>query len=416
MHPMLTMKPLFATAALLATHGALGQSLHFASTSPALDKWMYPHNAAPCDRPASSTFATRGDASGVDTLHSQHLVGWDTEATILTGLHPTRYLIRSASIRLTINRGNLFKFDPTPDSLESHFDPESPGFTPDIDEGRPVEIYGLGFRNGFTLDTFEQCAGFGGAELGRRNAFAAGWSTNGTLVDISNHYGKTNALHQTFQTWPFAVGMADGVEPGQLAPAGSRMSFDLNLSDPKVVEYLQTGLAHGKLRWAVVSRHENTGQFGSPRYPDFVTRFNPIFEDGTQFEIEATVVRDLDADMDGLPDDWERFWLEALSQNATDDPDGDGLSNLEEYQAGTDPAQAGDRLALSVEVASGATTLRWRFAPSRIYIVESSGDLQTWNPVDGGDLTHPTPGHAVWRGVARGFGQQFYRVRCEPAP
>jgi len=410
------MKPLLAAAALLGTHGALGQPTPYSSTTPALDKWMYPHNAAPCDRPASSTFATRGDDSGVDTLHSQHVIGWDTGPAIPSGLHPARYLIRSATVRLTINRGNLFKFDPTPDSLESHLDPDDAAYAPDLDEGRPMELYGLGFRNGFTVDTFEQCAGFGGAELGHRNAFAAGWSTNGTLVDISNHYGKTNALHQPFQTWPFAVGMAEGVEPGQLAPPGTRVRFDFNLSDPKVVEYLQLGLAHGKLRWAVVSRHENLGQFGSPSYPDFVTRFNPIFEDGTQFEIEASVVRDLDADMDGLPDDWERFWLGTLSQNATEDPDGDGLSNLAECQAGTNPTQAADRLALSVEIAGDATTLRWGFAPSRAYIVESSANLAAWTPVEGGRLTHPTPGRAVWRGAAQGLGPKFYRVRCDPAP
>lgn len=410
------MKTLLATAALLATHGVLGQPLRFTSTTPALDKWMYPHNAAPCDRPASSTFATRGDASGVDTLHSQHLVGWDTEPTIPSGRHPTRYLIRSASIRLTINRGNLFKFDPTPDLLESHFDTDNPAYAPDLDEGRPVEIYGLGFRNGFTVDTFEQCAGFGGAELGRRNAYAAGWSANGSLVDISNHYGKTNKLHQPFQTWPFAVGMAEGVEPGKLVPPGCRMRFDFNLSDPGVVEYLQTGLAHGKLRWAVVSRHENAGPFGAPSYPDFVTKFNPIFEDGTQVEIEATLVRDLDTDTDGLPDDWEEFWLGDLSQGPADDPDGDGFPNQAEQLAGTNPAQRGDHLALSVETNSNTTALSWRVAPSRRYTVESSADLRTWTPVNGGQLTHPAPGHAVWRGMDQGVGPKFYRVRCEPTP
>ena len=40
---------------------------------------------------------------------------------------------------------------------------------------------------------------------------------------------------------------------------------------------------------------------------------------------------DADKDKDGLPDDWEIFFLGSLEYGANDDPDGDGLTNSQEY-------------------------------------------------------------------------------------
>ncbi len=48
-----------------------------------------------------------------------------------------------------------------------------------------------------------------------------------------------------------------------------------------------------------------------------------------------------DTDADGLPDAWELHWFGSLAQGPADDPDGDGRSNLQEYQAGTPPVASG---------------------------------------------------------------------------
>jgi len=53
-----------------------------------------------------------------------------------------------------------------------------------------------------------------------------------------------------------------------------------------------------------------------------------------------TMVTDMDADGNGLPDWWELQYFGATKQSASADPDSDGLTNLQEYQKGTNPTKA----------------------------------------------------------------------------
>jgi len=52
-----------------------------------------------------------------------------------------------------------------------------------------------------------------------------------------------------------------------------------------------------------------------------------------------TVTGDEDSDGDSLPDEWEVTYFDDLSQDGTDDYDGDGLSDAEEYNNETDPTK-----------------------------------------------------------------------------
>ena len=58
----------------------------------------------------------------------------------------------------------------------------------------------------------------------------------------------------------------------------------------------------------------------------------------TELYQENVVVTLADTDNDGLPDVWEQLYFSGLEQHSEDDFDQDGVSNIQEYQDGTNPA------------------------------------------------------------------------------
>ncbi len=84
-----------------------------------------------------------------------------------------------------------------------------------------------------------------------------------------------------------------------------------------------------------------------------------------------------DSDGDGLPDFWEQNY--GLNPNdpsdASLDSDQDGMTNLEEYLAGTDPLDAESRLALEEITVAETITLRFIAAAQRGYLVQFKNAL-----------------------------------------
>jgi len=80
----------------------------------------------------------------------------------------------------------------------------------------------------------------------------------------------------------------------------------------------------------------------------------------------------------GIPDSWkDTYGLVGGNRDALADPDGDGLNNLEEYLAGTDPMDLHSVLAITDAYQSVGTNfvLRWPSVASRLYSVDRSTNL-----------------------------------------
>ena len=98
-----------------------------------------------------------------------------------------------------------------------------------------------------------------------------------------------------------------------------------------------------------------------------------------------TIQPGADSDNDGIADAWELLHFGNLTTaNGLSDFDGDGVSDVGEYLAGTDPNNAGDYLhitSLTHGVSTPTyTTLLWTAVPTRYYVVQEKSSLSagTW--------------------------------------
>ncbi len=84
-----------------------------------------------------------------------------------------------------------------------------------------------------------------------------------------------------------------------------------------------------------------------------------------------------DQDGDGLPDDWEITYGTAVDvPDADADPDGDNLTNLEEYWAGTHPGDPASNLRLEIVAAeSGSINLRFEAVAGHTYHLQHRDSL-----------------------------------------
>jgi hypothetical protein len=123
-----------------------------------------------------------------------------------------------------------------------------------------------------------------------------------------------------------------------------------------------------------------------------------------------------DADGDRLPDAWEdEVWGSNPSvRDPNADTDGDGLTDLEEYMAGTNPRLRDSALRVTnIRLTGQAAVLYWPAVPGRRYRVFQSSDLRNWQLL-GCPVSALGAACSLVDVDVSAEGQRFYRVAVLP--
>jgi hypothetical protein len=121
-------------------------------------------------------------------------------------------------------------------------------------------------------------------------------------------------------------------------------------------------------------------------------------------------------DTNGLPIAWELTYFGHTGVNPNADPDGDGMSNYQEYLAGTDPHNASDNLAITTaDFASDGTnaSLTWTSVSTRYYYIQETRSLSSSNWTDSGlGLIASTGASTVASFTETNAPKRFYRIEA----
>lgn len=307
--------------------GATGPTLiTYSSSAPVVDRWMYPFSTRPCTELQAPIFSA--PFAGFDDRDAELLLGFRTSDSVPAGLERQRYKILGGTVTVTVANDLQATYNPNAESWRSALPATDPRFVPKIQaSGWPIEIFGVGYRNGFNEATnpFQQCSAFGGAPVvppaqGARNAFVATFDSAGNATDLSNQ------LKQGVNGEPMAIGLTNSVSAGAKIPSGTTLSFDLAGITSSNRAYLQRSLARGRVMLAVSSLEPTTGGpgggTGGVTYPILATTRAGFAEFNPSLTLLVAITCAADFNADGVVDttDFVRF---VASYNELLDAEGD---------------------------------------------------------------------------------------------
>jgi len=152
--------------------------------------------------------------------------------------------------------------------------------------------------------------------------------------------------------------------------------------------------------------------------------FTPIIDNARASGIQVRKIADLDSDADGIPDWWMLAYFNHATGEANDnslasqDADGDGMSNLQEYLAGTDPTDPDSAFRITnISVVGSDVEVTWTTEPGKSNQLQRSNTTPTTNApwINVGPLILGTGSPATQTDFGGATNPPaYYRVRLMP--
>ena len=273
---------------LSGTNGWGGET--FSAASPTYDRWMYQFNmSSPAgNRPDAGTFMT--DDNRFDYRDAQAYFAFSLTNDIPTGLGAENYEVLSCRVNITMGAGEAV-YDDTQDGWETYLYPTN--FV-DSDAGRPMELFGAGWRTNYTPWTFGEDGpystppvfDFGNTNAyvwkNIRNVYALGFK-DGQPVDVSNSIDPDNTGTNGYDPVVFAIGKTD-LMPGDSVPLGTTFAFDIDTANTNIQAYLANSLNDGIVSFVLASLQFST-QTNRTGYPSWDQKESVV---GTPASLELT--------------------------------------------------------------------------------------------------------------------------------
>ncbi len=235
--------------------------------TPSDDRWHYPFNFTPGQRPFASCFGSTGDAN-YTTFNDRDgifLMGWRTADQICAGLPPGAYDVRAVQVTLTAPESAEWIVDLTTDPW---FELDFP--IADSDPGQPLELFGVGFGPTFTYANWFETSFYVGGDHKKysgRDPYPFVFSDGaGEMVHVED------SVREQFTPTPWAIGVPQGALPGeQIGPLPVLFDVNLLMDDGWVRGYFQEQLSGGEVFVAVTSLAVTTKQ-APGGFPVFYTK------------------------------------------------------------------------------------------------------------------------------------------------